>query len=175
MIKNTTIRERLQKIKNLAERGIEGEAANATAQLVKLLAKYGLTIEDLEDAEERVYKFHCQTKFELRLMIQIYGMIRKVSAVHYQRYYDKKAYGFIFTAQEYADAKEYFDYYRRELKKEMERLCMAFINHHELFGVSSPDDPEPEPMSPEELKAMRKMMESLLSQSMIPKRLRIES
>lgn len=49
-----TVKQLITKLKNMAERGSEHEAAIAKTKLENLLKKYGLTIEDALD-EQREY------------------------------------------------------------------------------------------------------------------------
>ena len=45
----------LERVKALAERGVGGEKENAEALLNRLMAKYGILEEDIEDTAERDY------------------------------------------------------------------------------------------------------------------------
>ena len=62
---------KLKKIVALAESGIGGERENACSLLVKLMEKYKVSWEDLEDAPKRSFRhFHYKSKFERILLFQ---------------------------------------------------------------------------------------------------------
>lgn len=55
MTEREELLQRLERVKALAERGVGGEKENAEALLNRLMAKYGISEEDIEDTAERDY------------------------------------------------------------------------------------------------------------------------
>ena len=55
MTEREELLRRLERVKALAERGVGGEKENAEALLNRLMAKYGISEEDIEDTAERDY------------------------------------------------------------------------------------------------------------------------
>ena len=49
MTEREELLQRLERVKALAERGVGGEKENAEALLNRLMAKYGISEEDIED------------------------------------------------------------------------------------------------------------------------------
>ena len=62
MTEREELLRRLERVKELAERGVGGEKENAEALLNRLMAKYGISEEDIEDTAERDYFIHGKTQ-----------------------------------------------------------------------------------------------------------------
>lgn len=63
-----SIRTLLQKVKELANRGIGGEREAAEAKLKALLKRHGLTLDDLNEEKTGLYSFSVANKTERGLL-----------------------------------------------------------------------------------------------------------
>jgi hypothetical protein len=80
---NETIRDRMEKIKRLAESGSPGERENASRLLDALLKKHNMTAADLTSDELVEFWIDVQNENELSLVIQIVGFVIQQARVHY--------------------------------------------------------------------------------------------
>lgn len=127
--------ELCKKLKALAERGKGGEKYNAQKQLDKMMAKYGITKEMLEEniTKKIMFKFKRQHR---QLFIQIC-----LSVVGSQRWMagSKSKQTIVVvevTKMDEAEIRAKYNFYSREWKDQMEIFEMAFIQKNGLF----PDD-----------------------------------
>ena len=65
------IPERLKGVYALALNGVEGEKQSAKKILDKLLEKYNLSIEDIEEEQVEIFAFTYRGKWQKSLLIQI--------------------------------------------------------------------------------------------------------
>jgi len=78
-----TIRDRLAKIKRLAESGSPGERENAARLLDALLKKHKMTAADLASDETVEFWIDVQNEQELSLVVQIFGLVTQQTRVNY--------------------------------------------------------------------------------------------
>ena len=71
MTEREELLKRLERVKALAERGVGGEKENAEALLKRLMEKYDISDEDIEDTSTRTYFIRYQTQWERKLLHQI--------------------------------------------------------------------------------------------------------
>lgn len=166
MSENTPI-ERMKKILALARRGVDGEKVTAEAMLAKLLAKYKMTIEDLEGEVHPTarYKFTFKTKMEARLLVQIVASVLNTNSVNYWKHGQKKLRSFELTALQHAEVDVRYTAYRVALQKELDkaadRLYQAFIQANHLGVRSERDDGEPPNIDMDELQAIMALMATM--------------
>lgn len=67
MTEREELLKRLERVKALAERGVGGEKENAEALLKRLMEKYDISDEDIEDTSIRTYFIRYQTQWERKL------------------------------------------------------------------------------------------------------------
>jgi hypothetical protein len=136
-----TIKEKLRKIKALAERGVDGEAKAAQFQLEKLLAKYNLTIEDIFDNTLKPRKFKVGRSEK---KIFIHTLAANIGDRYKNVFYYKGNLSEVFielTDQEYIDFEQQFSFhkkqFKREMKKAIDQLHKAYCYKHDLFNKDS--------------------------------------
>lgn len=140
MKNHKSIIDRLKKIKKLSEQGYKGEARQAQAHLQRLLEKHGLTHQDIEDNEKKVFYLKYTTINEEKLIIQIaakfqldsYGVKRNRKTI--------KEIGFETTAFVYAEIAEMYAWHRKNFKEELEIFKSAYISKHRLFEEKKSSD-----------------------------------
>lgn len=133
------IKDRLLKLKRLAEQGYKGEALAARRALENMLKKYGLTIDDLCDAKVEWRWIKAGSNKELKKILHQchFQVIDKLNST-YKEY--KGEIGFELTPAQYADLMSLFEFHATQFKKErakiLKNLTQAYIKKHEIWGVS---------------------------------------
>ena len=153
--------ERMKKILALARRGVGGEKVTAEAMLAKLLAKYSMTIADLESEAQPVERreFKYSTEFERRLLSQIVASVLGTRSIAAWRRRGKKVVQFELTALQYAEVDVRYNAYRAPLRKELDkaatRVYAAFVQANDLgVGTDDDDDVQAPDMDWDELEAI---------------------
>ena len=75
MTEREELLKRLERVKALAERGVGGEKENAEALLKRLMEKYGISDEDIEETSTRTYFIRYQTQCERKLLTRLHTCI----------------------------------------------------------------------------------------------------
>jgi len=127
--------DKLKKLKALAERGVGGERESALKLYHKLLEKY--QIDEGEILEERVtlHWFGYKTELEEDLLKQIFYKVTGSTSYHHYtgNYSRRKKRGCNCTEIEAVEIKMLFDFYRQELKRELEAFLIAFKQGNNLY------------------------------------------
>lgn len=158
-----TIKNKLTKIKALADKGCAGEARNAKLLLDKLLDIYNLTIDDLSGMELKKRHFNVPKDKMVLFYHIVYNVIGK-------RAEDLCFYGKKTTVQyaevtdfEYLEISSMANFHFRQLGKELQKqqktIIGAYIYKHSLAAKS--EDADDRAVSNEELLAMLRAIDSL--------------
>ena len=129
-------RDKLLKIKALAERGQDHERMIAARKLEKALADLGLTLADLLSEEKDIHYFKCETPEEAQLLLQIVAMITDAKDridVYRQKGSRKKEQGYALTPAQYAEVSDLYGQYRAAWKAGLSDLMTAFIQRNKIF------------------------------------------
>jgi len=158
MADTETIRVKLRKIAALAERGVGGERDNTKSQLNRLLAKHGLTMEDLYPKQDVEYhEFVCANQRERTILVQCVAKAMGLSEVTYYKVRRKpRRIGIKCGRIDFIEIEHMYRHFRRLLREEEKRLVDAFICRHELYGPSDGQS-DGEPLSYEEYMALRRL------------------
>lgn len=135
-------RELLQKLYALAERGDRGERAAARHQLDKLLAKYHISEEELDEETVDLRWFSYKGDFEQKLLHQVFYKVCGGDRSIWQHNKGRGKYtqhAVECTKAEAIQIQIEFDFYRQLLEDEIAFFFRAFIQKHEIYG----DDPHP--------------------------------
>lgn len=133
--------ELARKLAELAKRGVDGEKINAEKALQRIMEKYNLTFEDIEEDKKHACYFKFENLGMRRLLIQtIYSVIGD----DYQCYrYGKNQLYLYATASQQIEIEMKWEAYRRSYKKQLKIFYDAFINKNQIFHESaSGRDPE---------------------------------
>jgi hypothetical protein len=164
-----TVKAKLKKIAALARRGVGGEKENARRQLEAWLDKYHLTLEDIADRSpdqaEQLYWFGCSSLLERDVLFACYCRARNVNEIRYYKG-SKRRIGFKLSKLDYLELESLWSHFRplfrKEFKKQTERLGTAFCWKHHLSSSTPPDSrSEHEPLSQAEIDALVAMMRGL--------------
>ena len=157
----------LKKIRALAERGVGGEADNAEEILRRLMEKYGVSEDELDEEERRRHDFEYHGKEQEKLLRQV---VYKVTGGYaYNLDYRasgrkvKTRLGADCTAAEKVEIEFLFDFYTRLWERERDAFLSAFIQKHRIFTIR--DDIEPQEVSREELLKMQALMLGMSDES----------
>lgn len=140
--------KRLERIKELADRGVGGEKENAEALLKRLMQKHGITEKDIEKKVERTYWIRYKTNLERKLIYQIAykhcGSGHACNGVGVYSGRKKKVVGVTCTPAVYIEVEADFDFYREALSEDLETFYHAFILKNDIFPASTlTEDEEP--------------------------------
>lgn len=135
-------KERLKKIYNLSLKGVGGEREQAQAILDKLLKKYELSLDDIDDEDTASYDYELKYHGEeqLRILHQtIYKVLNSTDEIYDIRYTSSgrlccNRMVVHCTAIQKVEIEFLFDFYKRIWEKDKEMLMKAFIQKHEIFG-----------------------------------------
>lgn len=138
--------ELLQKLKALAERGVNGEKANAEVLLNKLMKKYNVSLDELsEDITETIeFKYH-GTEQEKILRQVIYKVTNRKDNTHSYSYtYSgrkcRTILGAEVTKAQRIEIEFLFDWFVTQWQTEKQALLEAFIQKHNIFGELQPGE-----------------------------------
>lgn len=129
------IAEKLKKIKALAERGVGGERETALRMYEELKARYEIEDEEIMLDTVTLHWFGYRTELEEDLLTQIFYMVTGSPAYHHYtgKYGRRKKRGCDCTEIEAAEITLLFNFYREELKRELEAFLIAFKNGNNLY------------------------------------------
>jgi hypothetical protein len=157
----------LKKIRALAERGVGGEADNAEEILRRLMEKYGVSEDELNEEERRRHDFEYHGKEQEKLLRQV--VFKVTGGYAYNLVYNatgrkvKTKLGADCTAAEKVEIEFLFDFYTRLWERERAAFLSAFIQKHRIFAIR--DDIEPQKLSREELLKMQALMLGMSDES----------
>lgn len=134
-IQREKIAEKLKKIKALAERGVGGEKETAMRMYEELKARYDIEEEEIMLNKVTLHWFGYADKLEEDLLTQIFYMVTGSASYHHYagQYSRRKKRGCDCTEIEAAEITLYFNFYKEELKRELEAFLMAFRYGNRLF------------------------------------------
>lgn len=158
----------VKKLHELALRGSDGEREAAQAALKKIMDKYDISLDDLDDKQECDYKFSYHGNEEKKLLNQIaYKVIGEGGHLYELRYTAsnrqcRTAVNIRCTEVQRIEIECLFAFYTDLYKREKEFFIRAFIQKHKLFpratSNSSANDTQ---LSREEIDKILTMADSL--------------
>lgn len=135
------IQAKLRKLQALAERGVGGEKETAQRMLEKLIARHGLSLDDLADERREIRWFPAPTKFDVRLANQI---MAKVCNTDDPKVYGSKSrqkqVGVEVTPSEAIEFELHYDTLRKALAEHFKDAFSAFVQANRLFSDLPGDD-----------------------------------
>lgn len=162
---NDEIIAKLQKIKRLADSGIEGERLTAQRMLKKLLLEHNLTIEDItQEGNENVYVFRkIVTDFDFTLFSQIYMTVKNVGSMKFKR--GRTDLMVLCTEDQAKKISDMYSFHRKQLKKELKKIqketTTAYIYKHNLYPDIEADSEHSEKMDYETLMRILRIKDSM--------------
>lgn len=158
-------KERLKKLHALAMRGVGGEKEQAQKILEKLMQKYGISLNDLDEEQIRefdiVYHGEIARKLLLQTAYKVTGSAENVTTLVYRqsgRQCRTKMRVRCTEAQK-IEIEFLLDFYCKLWEKESAALFRAFIQKHEIFADRA--DGKCDRISDEEYLKMQQLMRGL--------------
>lgn len=154
------LKSKLEKLKELAERGVGGERTNAQLLMQRLADEYGIVLDDLfykENIEEyhQLYNVGKSKDYKSILLQTAHRVINK-SSIYCYREGQCKVY-IKATKLQHLEIDRRLNKYLSDFKKEEEKakkaLIYAFLDKNELLGDYDPDRPSKK-LTAEELEVM---------------------
>jgi len=147
-----SIISKLRKLKELVDRGEQGEAINAKVLLNNLLKKYNIKYEDVFCVEEvrKNYNFKYSSKEEQKLFFHcvanMFGTKSEIWKTCF-KYKNGKMENFLnLTSLEYALFDDFYNFHRNfwkeYIKKQQDLLIKAYINGQNLWDISPKEENE---------------------------------
>lgn len=131
--------DKIKKLKELVDRGVDGEVFAAKRAIDQLCEKYDINIEDLfkEEKKRYVFKIKYNNKFDKQLLFQCYAKVTNNKKISYFTSKSRpNIIEFDLTRIEYIDLKGMFEFYRKEwskiMKSSLNDLFDAFISKNEI-------------------------------------------
>lgn len=131
--------DKIKKLKELVDRGVDGEVFAAKRVIEQLCKKYDVNIEDLfkEEKKRYVFKIKYNNKFDKQLLFQCYAKVTNNKKISYFTSKSRpNIIEFDLTRIEYIDLKGMFEFYRKEwskiTKSSLNDLFDAFISKNEI-------------------------------------------
>jgi hypothetical protein len=154
--------ERLNKIKELADRGIDGEAAAAHEKLQQGLKRLGLTLADLKNIERTEQQIGYDNELEKRLISQIAASMGLQPYTRTRRGRMLKKVCVSCTPTELAELRLRLEFYLITFRKECEDLIVAYVFKHNIFPAANVASPNRQPkMDIERVLKLRNLMDGL--------------
>lgn len=141
---NAKVEAKLRKLLALSQRGEGGEKDNAQRMLEKLLARHGLTIDDLVDDRREIRWFPISTSYDRKLAAQIMSKIcDSESPGLYVSKGRLKKIGVEVTPSEAVEFELHYDTLRKALSAHFDDAFSAFVQVNQLFPSTLPEDQLP--------------------------------
>lgn len=126
------IKKNLQKILALAENNPnEHEKENARNFAEKLMKKYGITFEDVQEEPRTVREFRYKNEWENSLLTQVCCTFLNIKEVSMKR--SSEILFVDLTEKEYKEISHLYETHKENFKKEIEKLLFAYFSKNKLF------------------------------------------
>ena len=155
---NRKLKERLNKLKNLAERGVGGEKETAEKKLSQLLKANGLTEKDLSEDRVDFYLFGYVYPYRQKLLSQvIYKVLGPNNFSLYRSSGTRNKIGAYCTAAQKVEIELEFEFYSNLFDEELDTFVSAFIYKQDIYPKDAPTtNIDIKDMTPEEIAKFRK-------------------
>lgn len=127
------IRQRLLKIKALAEQGVGGEKETAMKMYKGMLAKYELSEHDIDYCTLKKYWFKFDDELDKKLLSQIFYKVTGDASYYVKTDKRRNIIGIDATDFETDQIIFFYQFYKEKMKKELDIFVGAFFNVNELF------------------------------------------
>lgn len=157
MKKEDELLKKLENLKQLSIRGVNGERENATVLLNKLMKKYGISEEDLKENQTKIVWITLKNKAEERICSQIVYAYFEDVEVYKPKKNKTKCWLELTPAQE-IEFKYLLSIYLDAFYKEQEILIDAFIQKNQMFPVNGSKTSIDELSDEERIKAQKMLL-----------------
>ena len=163
----------LTKLKNieavyLDSASTPGEKQAAKSMLDRLMEKYGVTFEEIRETVKEplnIHVFSYSNPYEKKLMFQVLFKVTSTSSLSFwssspysrSNKNSKNSIWIEITETQNSRAVNLYEFYRKELHKELENMTTAFIAKNRINGPAS-ESPSGESLSVEEMEEIKKIV-----------------
>ena len=154
-------------MKKLYSKKLGGEAENAEKLLARMMKKYGISEEELDEETRVRHDFTYHGGEEKKILRQV---VYKVTGGYaYELVYTasgrkvRTQLGADCTPAEKVEIEYLFDFYKRLWEKEKDAFLAAYIQKHRIFAIRA--DVEPQEISREEALKMGALMQGMSDES----------
>lgn len=152
------IKDRLMKMKALANAGVGGERANAEKLLAEIAARYGISLEELNGEEIEKHEMKITQHWQKKLLAQLAAIMRQEKRKHgdvlrdkelefwrevYGKYCKVTKYYLYATKCDWVELTAKFEVLKADYKRQQKNFYLAFLMANDL--LTDPDDDAPEP------------------------------
>ena len=131
------LKSRLNKLRELAERGVGGERQSAQKKLEELLEHNNITISDLRQEDIKFYLFSYTDSFTEKLLSQCIVKILGIDAQFYKVKRTRNKLGIYCTPAQKVEIDLDYDFYSHLFFEEVDILLTAFIQKQDIFPPDS--------------------------------------
>jgi len=125
---NKEIKDKIAKVLELANRGIEGEKKAAQNALYRLMKKYNLSDEDLAKIKLTKYSFKYKTNLDVLLFQQLLGYFWKGRRFQiFQRTYGVKELVLELEYLDWVTLDSSYEYFRKHAAEQFKEFCLPHI------------------------------------------------
>lgn len=153
------IKNKLRKLKALADRGIDGESDTAQRLLTEVAKKYGIILDELDlEAEEPIrYEIKLPKEWQSAIFRQLVGLMRlekrgdayKIDELMFYRFSIKhRLYAVHCTKAEWLELTAKYEVLARDYKKQIKSFTLAFLMRNDLL-LPPRDDRDKKPTQKE--------------------------
>lgn len=145
MNKQESIKNKLNKLLALSERGVQGEAENARKLFENLCNEYGISIEDLLDKNKKEWHIFDVGKDNIYkdLFSQCYFSLLDENSMSYKSVSRSKI-AVELTAMQYADLVTLFEWHKDNFRKDLDNIkqniLIAYCRKHHLYSHKDTDN-----------------------------------
>ena len=159
------IKNKMRKLKALADRGIDGEADTAQRLLAEVAEKYGISLDELDlEAEEQIrFEIKLPKEWQSTIFRQLVGLMRlekygdahKIGKLLFYRFSTKhRLYVVHCTKAEWLELTAKYEVLARDYIKQIKSFTLAFLMRNDLLLPPSNDhDTKIKPKEREEYRA----------------------
>lgn len=129
----------MEKLYELAQRGVGGEKETAQKKLDKLIESSGISLSELKKEEPKYYTFSYTYPYKLKLLGQC--IYKVVGAANYQVYKSKgtrNKLGVYCTPSQKLEIELEYEYYSNLFDIEVDSLLDAFISKQDIYPIDVP-------------------------------------
>lgn len=125
---NNEIKDKISKVLELANHGIDGEKDAAQKALNRLMEKYNLSDEDLAKIKLKKYSFKYKTKLDMALFQQLLGYFWKGRSFNiYQRTFGAKELSVELEYLDWVTLDSAYEYFRRHAAAQFNEFCLPHV------------------------------------------------
>lgn len=122
-------KEKIAKVYELVNRGVEGEREAAKKALDRLMKKYKLSDQDLATIHLKKYSFKYANQMELWLLQQLHKyFLPNKELIAYRDTWNKRELVISLEYIDYVTIETAYEYFRRHMNAQFKELCLPEIN-----------------------------------------------